>query len=85
MRDRGIGIPAADMKHLFTPFHRAENATNIQGTGLGLAIVKRYVTLHGGEIQCESTAGQGTMFAVRLPVFTTESATEKRHGKNPAH
>ena len=75
VRDRGIGIPAADMRHLFTPFHRAEHAVNIQGTGLGLAIVKRCVTLHGGEIQCESTAGQGTTFTVRLPVFATASAT----------
>ena len=81
VRDRGIGIPAADMKQLFTPFHRAENAANIQGTGLGLAIVKRCVTLHGGEIQCESLAGQGTTFTVRLPVFSSEIP----HEKNPAH
>jgi len=66
------GYPAAEMKHLFTPFHRAQNAVNIQGTGLGLAIVKRCVTLHGGSVRCESEAGKGTTFTVRLPVFAGE-------------
>ena len=75
VRDRGIGIPAAEMKHLFTPFHRAQNAVNIQGTGLGLAIVKRCVTLHGGSVRCESKAGKGTTFTVRLPVFAGEKTS----------
>jgi signal transduction histidine kinase len=75
VRDRGIGIPAAEMKHLFTPFHRAQNAVNIQGTGLGLAIVKRCVTLHGGSVRCEGEAGKGTTFTVRLPVFAGEKTS----------
>ncbi|MEL6844412.1 MAG: PAS domain S-box protein, partial [Bacteroidota bacterium] len=40
--DRGIGIPEADQKHMFSRFFRAANAANIKGTGLGLTIVKRY-------------------------------------------
>ena len=81
VRDGGIGIPAADQKRLFTPFFRAGNAGDIQGTGLGLAIVQRCLALHGGAITCESTAGQGTTFTVRLPVFPSNSD----HEKNSAH
>ncbi|WP_460879879.1 sensor histidine kinase [Pontibacter rugosus] len=47
VEDQGIGIPEADKAHLFTPFFRAQNVTNIQGTGLGLNIVKRYVDIMG--------------------------------------
>src|SRR5690606_30374355 len=45
VRDEGIGIPQAELKHIFDRFFRASNATNIQGTGLGLNIVRRYVDL----------------------------------------
>ena len=69
VQDRGIGIPAADQKQLFNAFHRGSNAGHLPGTGLGLVIVKRCVELHGGQISCESTAGQGTTFTVTLPLF----------------
>ncbi len=64
--DRGIGIPEADQKHLFSRFFRATNATNIQGTGLGLYIVKRYVELMNGEIGFTSVYGEGTEFWVSI-------------------
>lgn len=64
--DKGIGIPEADQKHLFSRFFRAANATNIQGTGLGLYIVKRYVELMNGEIDFTSEYGKGSEFRVRL-------------------
>jgi PAS domain S-box-containing protein len=64
--DHGIGIPAAEIGHLFESFHRASNVGSIQGTGLGLAIVKNSVDLHGGRIQVRSEPGQGTTFTVQL-------------------
>ena len=64
--DRGIGIPAAEIGHLFESFHRASNVGNIQGTGLGLAIVKSSVDLHGGQIHVYSEPGRGTSFTVKL-------------------
>jgi signal transduction histidine kinase len=67
--DRGCGIPEADQKRLFQAFHRGSNVRQIPGTGLGLLIVQRCVALHGGEIQFESIEGQGTTFAVRIPLF----------------
>lgn len=67
VQDRGIGIPEADLKHLFEPFHRAANAGSIPGTGLGLSIVKEAVELYGGSITVESVAGVGSTFRVRIP------------------
>ncbi|MEZ4737251.1 MAG: PAS domain-containing sensor histidine kinase [Caldilineaceae bacterium] len=68
--DEGIGIPKADMKYLFEPFHRAANVGAISGTGLGLAITKEAVEMHGGVISVESQLGIGTTFTVQLPVAT---------------
>ena len=69
VQDRGIGIPAADQKQLFSAFHRGQNAGQVPGTGLGLLIVKRCVEVHGGQITCDSSEGQGTTFTVKLPLF----------------
>jgi PAS domain S-box-containing protein len=65
--DTGIGIPAADLKQLFEPFHRAENVGTISGTGLGLVITKELVELHGGIITVESQVGVGTTFTINIP------------------
>jgi len=65
--DKGIGIPEADQKYLFSRFFRAGNATNIQGTGLGLHIVKRYVDMLDGDISFVSEQEVGTTFTVKIP------------------
>lgn len=67
VQDEGIGIPAADLAHLFQPFQRASNVSAIGGTGLGLVIVKEAVELHGGTITVTSQLGVGTTFTVTLP------------------
>ena len=66
--DEGIGIPQADVKHVFDRFFRASNSSNIQGTGLGLNIVKRYVELLDGQIGFSSTEGKGSIFTITLPI-----------------
>lgn len=68
VRDHGIGIPEADLKHLFQAFHRASNVGAIAGTGLGLVIAKEAVELHGGTISVESQVGAGTTFILNIPV-----------------
>ena len=70
VRDRGIGIPAADVNHLFEPFHRAANVGAISGTGLGLVIAKEAVELHGGTLTIESEINQGTTCTIRIPHTT---------------
>ena len=63
VRDRGPGIPAEQLEHIFHPFY----TTKETGTGLGLALVHQMVVDHGGEIAVESTVGEGTVFRVTLP------------------
>jgi len=65
--DQGMGIPEADVPHLFESFHRGGNAGNRPGSGLGLAIVKRCVALHGGQVSVVSKLGAGSRFCVTLP------------------
>ena len=69
VEDHGIGIPEADLPHLFEAFSRASNVGDAPGTGLGLAIVKRGLDLHGGTIQVRSEEGTGTTVTMRLPLF----------------
>lgn len=66
--DQGIGIPAAEQKHLFSSFFRASNVSNIYGTGLGLTIVQQCVQLYGGTIVIESELHKGTSVTVTLPL-----------------
>ena len=66
VQDQGIGIPQAELGHLFESFHRASNVGDIRGTGLGLAIVNNAVEPHRGTIEVRSEEGQGTCFTVRL-------------------
>lgn len=66
--DEGIGIPEADIKHIFERFFRASNATNIQGTGLGLNIVRRYADLLNGNLSFNSQYGIGSTFTITLPI-----------------
>ncbi|MBC5774794.1 hybrid sensor histidine kinase/response regulator [Pontibacter sp. KCTC 32443] len=73
VKDAGIGIPEADKAHLFTPFFRAQNVTNIQGTGLGLNIVNRYVDIMGGTLTYESELNEGTTFRIIFPNTTADA------------
>jgi signal transduction histidine kinase len=70
VRDRGIGIPAGEQKHIFERFHRVSTGAvhEVRGVGLGLAIVDHIVRAHGGSVTVESEPGAGSTFAIRLPV-----------------
>jgi len=73
VRDNGIGIPKADLEHIFSSFYRAANATNIQGTGLGLHIVKRFTELIGGSVGIDTELDKGTTVTITIPVKQTIS------------
>ncbi len=70
--DSGIGISPGDMKKLFQPFTQIDStlARKFEGSGLGLALVKQMAELHGGSVAVSSSEGEGTSFAVWLPVRT---------------
>lgn len=67
--DKGCGIPAVDMVHLFEKYRRASNARVMKpdGNGLGLYIAKGIVEIMGGTIYAESREGMGTTMTIRLP------------------
>src|SRR5215471_9963397 len=67
VKDRGIGIPAADLPVLFTTFRRGGNVGRVIGSGLGLAVVKHVVQAQGGKVDVKSEVGQGTEVVVVLP------------------
>jgi len=66
VRDTGTGILPEHMNHLFEPFFTTKDS----GTGLGLATTRRIIQEHEGSISVESRPGQGTTFAILLPVVT---------------
>lgn len=66
--DQGIGIPPADVPHLFERFRRARNVTQIAGTGLGLSGAKQIIEQHGGSLEVASEEGVGSIFTIRLPL-----------------
>jgi signal transduction histidine kinase len=69
VRDAGIGMDAADLKQVFTPFFRSDKSRSraTGGVGLGLVLARRVIEAHGGTIRIESTPGQGTTVHLHLP------------------
>jgi two-component system NtrC family sensor kinase len=64
--DTGCGIPAENLGKLFTPFFTTKVLG--KGTGLGLSIVYGIIKMHRGQINVQSTVGEGTTFTITLPV-----------------
>ena len=67
--DRGLGIDAADLRHIFEPFYRGRRAVDaqIRGTGVGLSVVRHVIAAHNATIAVASRAGEGTTVTVKLP------------------
>jgi len=57
VRDRGPGIPPADLPGVFDRFYRAASARGVPGSGLGLAIVRQAAESHGGTVRAEPAPG----------------------------
>jgi signal transduction histidine kinase len=70
LTDTGIGIPQADLPHIFDRFYRATPHTHIEGSGLGLAIVQSIAQKHNAHIDVNSAPGVGTTFTITLPLRT---------------
>jgi signal transduction histidine kinase len=68
--DKGIGIDAATLPHIFEPFYRSTDANAYEGHGIGLYIAKKIIELLGGEITVQSRPGTGSTFNIILPLNT---------------
>jgi signal transduction histidine kinase len=74
--DRGIGIPASDLPHIFQPFYRARNAERAaSGLGVGLASARMIVEHYSGSIEVQSAEGVETVITVRLPLDESRGAS----------
>ncbi len=70
VQDNGPGIPEEEHEKVFEKFYRGDATRDSEqrGNGLGLAFSREIARLHGGDIDVDSTVGQGSSFTLRLPV-----------------
>jgi signal transduction histidine kinase len=82
VRDTGIGIAADQLAEIFEPFRQVQGSDRRaeSGTGLGLAIVWRLSELLGGSVSVDSRLGEGSEFAVCLPI-----QVGSEHGQDTDH
>lgn len=66
--DSGIGIPDAELKHVFVPFFRASNTGPYKGYGVGLPLALNIIRQHHGNISVASDEGKGTRVTILLPL-----------------
>ena len=69
VRDRGPGIPAAELERVFEPFYRLEGSRSRDtgGTGLGLSIARNIARAHGGELSLRNHPQGGLEAVLELP------------------
>jgi signal transduction histidine kinase len=67
IRDTGVGIPPAEIPHIWDRLFRGDTSRAERGLGLGLSLVKAIVEAHGGTVRVASEPGRGSTFTVALP------------------
>ncbi len=66
--DRGRGIDAGDLPHIWDRLYRGDRSRSEAGLGLGLSYVRAVVLAHGGRVDAQAREGGGSRFEIRLPV-----------------
>ncbi|MDZ7993910.1 MAG: HAMP domain-containing sensor histidine kinase [Nostoc sp. EfeVER01] len=71
--DKGYGIPLQQQARIFERFYRVDESRShtTGGCGLGLSIVKTLVEGMGGSVSVESKLGEGSMFTISLPTYSS--------------
>lgn len=76
IKDKGCGINAKDMPHIFDRFYRSDNSrckVKVDGYGLGLAIAKQITELHNGKIVVKSKENEGSEFSLYFPLLKNKA------------
>lgn len=68
VEDQGMGIPDSEREKIFEQFYRGHNSRDKGGYGLGLFLVKKIMDAHGGTIEVNSQAGEGSTFRLLFPL-----------------
>jgi len=76
--DTGIGMSVEDQSRVFEKYYRVQNNTDEYGTGIGLSLVRELVLKMEGEISLKSNLGEGSVFALSMPIRKTRTAIIKR-------
>jgi signal transduction histidine kinase len=80
IRDNGCGIPTDKLPKIFNPFYTSKES----GTGLGLGVAKKVIDSHRGTIEVTSHVGQGTEFAISVPLADALRDESGQVAENPA-
>ena len=82
--DTGVGIPEADLMHVFERFYRVDKSRSRErgGSGLGLSIAQKIVEAHKGRITVSSKVGEGTTFDVYIPIVGEAHAAPEPTARN---
>lgn len=67
VKDKGIGIPTGELKHIYDPFFRASNTKSYEGYGIGLPLTRNIIKMHRGKINVTSLLGGGTTVEITIP------------------
>ena len=75
VHDTGVGFDPSQKERVFARFQQADGSITRRfgGTGLGLAISRQLAELMGGSLDCDSTAGVGSVFTVVLPLAAAKA------------
>ena len=84
VRDTGVGIPAADLPHVFDRFYKVDKSHHSKGTGLGLAIAYEIMKHLGEEMSVTSEPGQGSCFTFTLHIAQGSAEKTAELPKAPA-
>ena len=79
VRDTGVGIPAADLPHVFERFYKVDKSHHSKGTGLGLAIAYEIMKHLGEEMSVTSEPGQGSCFTFTLHIAQGSAEIGRAH------
>ncbi|MGA4838309.1 HAMP domain-containing sensor histidine kinase [Streptomyces sp. G45] len=80
VRDRGPGVAADDLDHVFDRFYRAADARSRPGSGLGLSIVRDVATAHGGTVFAAARPGGGAVVGFTVAPRRTRPRRRGRPG-----